>query len=528
MEGQGTLAAASLRRSFTYQHVFVFVLTFFSYALLHASRKTFSNVKSTMISTWTPENLNQSDIFDNETWNGHTMFHSHFAAEAFLGVLDAVFMSCYAIVSTPQWGKVVYSRLNDCKGLFISGMLGDRYDPRIVLSVGMWGSAVMIFLFGTLTEWTQFYSTEFYVFVWMLNGFIQSAGWPAEVCIMANWFGHGGRGFVLGLWAACASVGNIIGSELCSSVLPYGYENAFLVNATFLFCGGFFVYYCLVSSPVEVGLPEPLEEVDVVRKDDDDDEEELLNQTSSALAAAPKNPILLKQAVLLPGVIPVSSVQYRKVAYSNDLFQYSLAFACLKLVNYSFFFWLPFYLTNNFGWPEYIADHISTWYDWGGICGGVLGGIVSDWIGKRTPVVVAQLIFGVIALSVYSKSPNDRKINSILMGVSGFFCSGAGNLISAAVSADLGRQKEVLGNAKALSTVTGIVDGSGSVGAAFGQLIIPVMEVKIGWMSVFYLFILLVSCLLRIAEKTRVLFPFLPIDSKFNMLYLYLSDECIH
>lgn len=49
--------------------------------------------------------------------------------------------------------------------------------------------------------------------------------------------------------------------------------------------------------------------------------------------------------------------------------QYSLAYACLKLVNYSFFFWLPFYLSNNFGWKEAEADKLSIWYDVGGIVG---------------------------------------------------------------------------------------------------------------------------------------------------------------
>jgi MFS family permease len=32
------------------------------------------------------------------------------------------------------------------------------------------------------------------------------------------------RGFVLGLWSACASVGNIIGALLASAVLDYGYD----------------------------------------------------------------------------------------------------------------------------------------------------------------------------------------------------------------------------------------------------------------------------------------------------------------
>lgn len=52
-------------------------------------------------------------------------------------------------------------------------------------------------------------------------------------------------------------------------------------------------------------------------------------------------------------------------------FQYSLSYACLKLVNYSFFFWLPFYLSSAYGWEETKADQISIWYDIGGIIGKV-------------------------------------------------------------------------------------------------------------------------------------------------------------
>jgi hypothetical protein len=51
------------------------------------------------------------------------------------------------------------------------------------------------------------------------------------------------------------------------------------------------------------------------------------------------------------------------------LFQYAFAYFCLKLVNYSFFFWLPYYLHASFGWLESVADKISIWYDIGGIVG---------------------------------------------------------------------------------------------------------------------------------------------------------------
>lgn len=43
-------------------------------------------------------------------------------------------------------------------------------------------------------------------------------------------------------------------------------------------------------------------------------------------------------------------------------------------------------------------------------------------------------------------------------------------MISSAISADLGRQEALRGSQEALATVTGIVDGTGSLGAAAGQV----------------------------------------------------------
>lgn len=53
---------------------------------------------------------------------------------------------------------------------------------------------------------------------------------------------------------------------------------------------------------------------------------------------------------------------------------------------------------------------------------------------------------------------------------SGFLIGGPSNMISSAISADLGRQEALQGSQEALATVTGIVDGTGSIGAAGGQV----------------------------------------------------------
>ncbi|XP_025054703.1 sugar phosphate exchanger 3 isoform X1 [Alligator sinensis] len=453
----------------THHHIAVFLLTFFSYSLLHASRKTFSNVKVSISSQWTPTFLNSTamELQPYELWNSSHLFSSAEEATLFLGTLDTIFLFSYAV------------------GLFVSGIVGDRLNLRWVLSFGMCSSALVVFLFGTVTEWLHFYNKWFYCCLWVLNGLLQSTGWPCVVAVMGNWFGKAGRGFVFGLWSACASVGNILGAFLASCVLKYGYEYAFLVTTSVQFAGGGVVFFGLITSPKEVGLPElDAEEKNVVEEDanrplmsseDVDDYDRNYSIQASDSSIQPKA-IGFFQACCLPGVI-----------------LYSLAYACLKLVNYSFFFWLPFYLSNNFGWREAEADQLSIWYDVGGIIGGTIQGLISDMLRKRAPVLAISLLLAVGALFGYSRSPDSKPINAVIMAVTGFFIGGPSNMISSAISADLGRQELVRGSSEALATVTGIVDGTGSIGAAVGQYLVSLIQENLGWMWVFYFFILMIS-----------------------------------
>uniref|UniRef100_A0A3Q3CIV6 Sugar phosphate exchanger 3 n=1 Tax=Haplochromis burtoni TaxID=8153 RepID=A0A3Q3CIV6_HAPBU len=456
---------------YTHHHLVVFLLTFFSYVLLHASRKTFSNVKVSISAQWTPFILNDSSpaFSPGETWQDNRLFEDEKQATLFLGILDSIFLFSYAV------------------GLYLSGMIGDRVNLRYVLCFGLCGSAAVEFVFGTLTEWLHIYNIYLYSSLWVLNGLLQSAVWPCVVAVMGNWFGKAGRGFVFGLWSACASVGNILGAFLASSVLKYGYEYAFLVTSVVQFAGGVVVFFGLLTSPKEVGkdFRNPIETDTDSHKplmSDEEDEVEVekysrrgqsVEQPVEPPAESPQAIGFLK-AFCLPGVLP-----------------YSLAYACLKLVNYSFFFWLPFYLSNNYKWKEAQADRLSVWYDVGGIIGGTFQGLISDFMGKRAPVLVVSLMLAIGALVGYSRSPNDQVINGVLLAITGLFIGGPSNIISSAISADLGRQDALRGSKEALATVTGIVDGTGSIGAAAGQYLVSLIESKLGWMSVFYFFIVM-------------------------------------
>ncbi|OWK06826.1 SLC37A3, partial [Cervus elaphus hippelaphus] len=125
---------------------------------------------------------------------------------------------------------------------------------------------------------------------------------------------------------------------------------------------------------------------------------------------------------------------------------------------------------------------------------GTLQGFISDMLQRRAPVLALSLLLAIGSLVGYSRSPNNKSINALLMAVTGFFIGGPSNMISSAISADLGRQELIQGSSEALATVTGIVDGTGSVGAAVGQYLVSLIQDNLGWMWVFYFFILMTSC----------------------------------
>lgn len=111
----------------------------------------------------------------------------------------------------------------------------------------------------------------------------------------------------------------------------------------------------------------------------------------------------------------------------------------------------------------------------------------------RAPAVTASLVLAMGALVGYSRSPNDQAVNAALLAATGFFIGGPSSMISSAISADLGRQEALRGSQEALATVTGIVDGTGSIGAAGGQYLVSLIEAKLGWMCVFYFFIVMTA-----------------------------------
>lgn len=124
-------------------------------------------------------------------------------------------------------------------------------------------------------------------------------------------------------------------------------------------------------------------------------------------------------------------------------------------------------------------------FDVGGVVGGILAGHISDRLNARAITAASFMYCAIPALFFYrSYGHISLTINIILMFITGMFVNGPYALITTAVSADLGTHSSLEGNSRALATVTAIIDGTGSVGAAIGPLLTGYISAT-SWTAVF-------------------------------------------
>lgn len=139
------------------------------------------------------------------------------------------------------------------------------------------------------------------------------------------------------------------------------------------------------------------------------------------------------------------------------------------------------------------AGILSTIFDIGGVFGGISAGVISDIIEARGVTSITFLSLSIPTLILYRLYGSiSRVLNILLMFASGFLVNGPYSLITTAVAADLGTQGPIRGSSRALATVTAIIDGTGSVGAALGPLLAGYISTR-GWNSVFFMLIVSIS-----------------------------------
>uniref|UniRef100_A0A8C1KR23 Glucose-6-phosphate exchanger SLC37A1-like n=1 Tax=Cyprinus carpio TaxID=7962 RepID=A0A8C1KR23_CYPCA len=445
---------ASFNRDQWYK-AFTFALTFLLYTSFHLSRKPISIVKSELhkncshvMRAPTESISGQQPVLHPELDCSWKPFDRN-NYKQLLGAMDYSFLCAYAI------------------GMYLSGIIGERLPIRLYLTVGMLTSGLFTCLFG-LGYVYDIHSLGFYVFVQVANGLVQTTGWPSVVTCIGNWFGKGRRGLIMGLWNSHTSVGNILGSLIAGYYVSSNWGLSFIVPGVIIAAMGVICFLFLI----ERNEAEP-------------------------------SPISFMRALRIPQVLHVTQVS--PAVCLQGVVEFSLCLLFAKLVSYTFLFWLPLYITKAAHLDAKKAGDLSTLFDVGGIVGGILAGVISDKMGKRATtcavmlLLAAPTLYGFSMISQFGLGPT---IGMLL--VCGGLVNGPYALITTAVSADLGTHKSLKGNARALSTVTAIIDGTGSVGAAVGPLLAGLLSAQ-GWDQVFYMLMtadfLALLLLLRLVMK---------------------------
>lgn len=507
----------------------VLIITFIAYASYHASRKPSSIVKSVL----DPQNTKSltattsGPLTNTYPWLHNRIFTEHSDPNllqiggnqsvslanvkdgwapfngtdgtAILGEIDVAFLAVYSM------------------GMYFAGHLGDRLDLRMLLTFGMIGSGTCVALFG-LGYWWNMHHFSYYLVVQMMAGLFQSTGWPSVVAVVGNWFGKSKRGLIMGIWNAHTSIGNICGSLIAASVLQYGWGWSFILPGVLVAFAGVVVFLFLVVTPEDVGFSSTYDQ-NAEGITAGNENKTLLGDVEDGLSQSPQKLVVVvdsepacdlinrknegEEALEIPLLRSLGSSSTRTDCEAIGFIEawkipgvapFALCLFFSKLVAYTFLYWLPFYISHTAIDGEYLsnetAGNLSTLFDLGGVVGGILAGHISDRLDARAITAASFMYCSIPALFLYRIYGSvSMRVNIALMMLAGMLVNGPYALITTAVSADLGTHSSLKGNSRALATVTAIIDGTGSVGAALGPLLTGFISAQ-GWNGVFSMLML--------------------------------------
>jgi len=140
--------------------------------------------------------------------------------------------------------------------LYICGVAGDRFNPRLILTMAFIGIGVfyaLLSLGGFFEITSQIYYYPVFIGIGVFNSFL----FPSCVAVLGQWFPKKSRGIFVGSWASCNNFGNIIGIQIGAALFDvYGnkWEALQAWAAGFVFIWAIIVFFFLVPHPEMEGI----------------------------------------------------------------------------------------------------------------------------------------------------------------------------------------------------------------------------------------------------------------------------------
>jgi sugar phosphate permease len=312
-------------------------------------------------------------------------------------------------------------------GQLLNGQLSERISPRVMLAIGMFGSAALNVLFGLGAGFW------FLLFVWATNGFCQSLGWTPTVRVAANWVPVQRRGHAIGIIGTGYQITLGLTYFIASQAAEHlGWRGALYVPAILLAGAGVVMLLFLREMPP-------------------DQEQKVHDQPRKSRAEA--------RVSFIDGVY--------WTLYNPALWLMGLALGLLNACRYGFVDWGVTHLmeTQNVGVGKAGLQYVVIAI--GATAGAYLAGWATDKFfgSRRAPVIcLLMILLGGLTLVYHFAAGWNAPATMALLVVIGFCVYGPQVLLVGTAPADLAHR----GTAAAAA---GFVNFLGYMGAATGDVV---------------------------------------------------------
>ena len=250
---------------------------------------------------------------------------------------------------------------------FLSGILGDKSNPRYFMSIGLILTGIFNFLFGM--------SSFFWAFAlfWGLNGWFQGWGWPGCAKLLTHWYSQSERGRWWSVWSTSHNLGGAlipILAAICAEY--YGWRSALYIPGILCITAGFFLMNRLRDTPQSLGLPSI---------------EKFRGDYPSGRVTEEKVQLSIKE------------ILWKYVLTNKFIWVLALFSFFIYIVRAAVNDWGMLYLIEVKNYSKIQAAFCVSWFEVGGFLGCLAGGWLSDLVfkGKRNPI---NVLFTVALLGV--------------------------------------------------------------------------------------------------------------------------------
>lgn len=387
-------------------------------------------------------------------WRVRVMYSTTAGYAVFYLVRNNLPMAAKAITdhfgfSNTQWGIVIsVGTIVYAFSKFLSGVVGDRSNPRYLLGIALLISAAVNFLFGFGA------SIGCFTALWALNSVFQGVGVPPCTRLLTYWYSPKEIGRAWGVWNSSHQIGSaIIAVWAAYLVTSYGWRAAFWAPAVVAVIGAFWLMNRLRDSPESMGLPP----VEVYRGE------------AKTTADAPTVPFreIFTRHILTNGWVWVVSV--------SNFFVYVVRIGIVS--------WAPKYLMEAKGFTLKEASSSVVAFEAAGIFGAYFSGWLSDTVfkGRRGPVSAGfMLCLTAFILALFFVPSGHVLTMAAIFAALGFFVYGPQMLVAVAAT-DFSTKV-------ASASAVGLTGLFGYLGASFCGIATGVLVDKYGWDGAIWLY----------------------------------------